>query len=115
MTDYSKYDVPSPDWYHSPLATCRACLETVIEDSEFTVKDLLEAIEKHESECDSKIWLYRHGYVQNIDFPDGTTSRYERWFTDEPMNESEKVAKEEQIKSYIASDTLLTEFVRRYW
>jgi hypothetical protein len=115
MTDYSKYEVPSPNWYHSPLATCMACLKTVIEDSEFTVKDLLEAIEKHEPECDPKVWLYRHGYVQDIGCIDGTANRYERWFTDEPMTESEKVAKESEVKGYAPSDSRLVEFARRYW
>jgi hypothetical protein len=115
MPDYSKYEIPSPDMYHSVFADCRACLDSIITDEEFTVKELLEAIDEHEKSCDPKIWLYRHGYIQETEYPDGVINRYEHWFQDEPMTESEKVAKEEEIKNYIPHKTRLTEFVRRHW
>lgn len=114
MPDYSKYTVPSPDMYHSVFVDCSACLDSILTDEQFTVKELLEAIEEHESQCDPKVWLYRHGYVQETIY-NGTTNRYERWFTDEPMTESEKVAREEEVRNYASDDSRLVEFVRRHW
>lgn len=114
MPDYSRYEIPTVDYY-PPTADCNACQTVILEEESFTVKELLEAIEKHESECDPKVWLYRHGYVRNIEVPNGVTNRHECWFKDEPMTESEKVAKEAEIKNYAPSDNHLVEFVRRHW
>lgn len=63
MADYSKYSIPSPDSYHSVFADCNACLDSIITDEEFTVKELLEAIEEHDKVCIPKPWNYYRGYL----------------------------------------------------
>lgn len=104
MPDYSKYNVPSPDMWHSPIVECQACLSVIIEGEEFTVAELLKAIDSHDDGCIPKTWEYSVGHIVKNAFDESVI--YEIWGKVVFLTDAEKSEMENHVKSF-RPDTLV--------
>ncbi|AXG66353.1 hypothetical protein SEA_ANNADREAMY_243 [Streptomyces phage Annadreamy] len=103
MTDYNKYDVPSPDDWHAPYINCRACDDTVVM-GEMTIAEMLKEVDKHDKECVPKPWTYYRGYRI-----DGNES----WYREGPVTDSVKAELTEESKNL--NEGCLVKFEPREW